>query len=222
MFRPRVAFALLLACLPSIAPAQSLSITGGTASGDCTGTSFSQAADASGRFLSAEWAAAGQFPIAINRGRVRCNIRFTVSMQTGYKLVLGGGNGNANRVAIAQLSPLRLNGATSGVLIESSIAIDNATPATGGSVANGGTMTFATITVDRAATASPSESVCSTAAKSTFQVSAVVDLASASNYVVPWPPEPYAERETASMSTYRLFYNVVPCATRSVSPTRGI
>ncbi len=221
MFRPGVMFALLFASVPSVAAAQSLSITAGSASGDCTGTSFSQAADASGRFLAADWAAAGQFPIPINRGRVRCNIRFTVTMQTGYKLVVGGGNGNANRMAIAQMAPLRLNGASSGVLIESNIAIDNGTPTAGGSVANGGTMTFAALTVDRASSAAPLESACATTAKSTFQVSSVVDLAAASNYVVPWPPEPYADRETASMSTYRLFYSVVPCATRSVNPTRG-
>ncbi len=222
MSRTGVLFVLLLACAPSVVvQAQSLSITAGTASGDCNGTSFSQAADASGKFLSAEWAGAGQFPIAINRGRVRCNIRFTVTMQTGYKLVPGGGNGNANRMAIAQVAPLRLNGAASGVLIESSISIDNGTPSAGGSVATGGTMTFAALTVDRAASSAPLESACSTTAKSTFQVSAVVEMAAASNYVVPWPPEPYAERETASVSTYRLLYNVVPCATRSVNPTRG-
>ena len=221
MSRSGVVFALLVACAPTVAQSQSLSITGGNASGDCTGTSFSQAADASGKFLSAEWASAGQFPIGINHGRVRCTIRFLVTIQTGYKLVPGGGNGNANRMAIAQVTPLRLNGAASGVLIESNIAIDNGTPTAGGSVANGGTMTFAALTVDRAASSSPLESACSTTAKSTFQVSAVVDLAAASNYVVPWPPEPYADRETASMSTYRMYYNVVPCTTRSVNPTRG-
>ncbi|MBC7844013.1 MAG: hypothetical protein H7099_16955 [Gemmatimonadaceae bacterium] len=221
MSRRGIAFIMLLAAAPCVAQGQSLSITAGSATGDCGGTSFSQAADASGKFLSAEWAGAGQFPIAINRGRVRCTIRFTVTMQTGYKLVPGGGNGNPMRLAIAQLAPLRLNGATSGALIESTVAIDNGTPTTGGSMANGGTMTFAALTVDRAATSASLESACSTTAKSTFQVNAVVDLAAASNYVVPWPPEPYAERETASISTYRLYYNVVPCATRSVNPTRG-
>lgn len=217
----RVVLAFLLAASPSIAQAQSLSLTAGSATGDCSGSSFSQAADASGRFLSAEWAGAGQFPVGINHGRVRCSVRFTVTVQTGYKFVAGGGNGNAMRMAIAQLSPLRLNGAASAVLIESSIAIDNGTPASSGSGANGGVMTFAALTVDRAASSTPLESACSTTAKSTFQVSALVELAAASNYVVPWPPEPYADRETASMSTYRLFYNVVPCATRSVNPTRG-
>ncbi len=219
--RPGVVLAMLFAGASSVAQAQSVSITAGSASGDCSGTSFSQAADASGKFLSAEWAVAGQFPIAVNRGRVRCTIRFTVAVQTGYKLVPGGGSGNANRMANAQVSPLRLNGATSAVLIESAMAIDNGMPVIASSVSSGGPMSMQILPVDRAASGPLLESVCSTTAKSTFQVSAVVDVAAASNYVVPWPPEPYAERETASMSTFRLFYNVVPCATRSVSPTRG-
>ncbi len=221
VFRPGIVLALLFVSVASIAPAQSLSITAGSASGDCTGTTFSQAADASGRFLSADWAVAGQFPIPINRGRVRCTIRFTVALQTGYKLVVGGGNGNASRLAIAQLAPLRLNGASSGVLIASNIAIDNGAPTSGGSMATGGTMTFAALPADRAASASSLESACSTTAKSTFQVSSVVDLAASSNYVVPWPPEPFAERETASVSTYRLFYTAVPCSTRSVNPAQA-
>lgn len=219
MIRRGVIVSILLAGASSLAPAQSVSITTGTASGDCNGTSFSQAADASGKFLSAEWAVAGQFPIAINRGRVRCSIRMTVTVQTGYRIVPGGGSGNANRIAIAQVSPLRLNGAASGVLIESAVSIDNGTPVTAGSVSNGGPMTMQMLPVDRAANSPPLESVCSTTAKSTFQVSSVVDLAAASNYIVPWPPEPYGARETASMASYRLFYTVVPCATRSTSPT---
>ena len=213
---------MLLAGASSLAQAQSMSLTAGNASGDCNGTSFSQGADASGKFLSIEWAGAGQFPIPINRGRVRCSIRLTVTVQTGYKLVPGGAMATPNRLAIAQVMPLRLNGATSGVLIESAIAIDNGTPATAGHVTSGGPMTSAGLLVDRSSSSPVLESACSTAAKSTFQMSAVVDMAAASNYVVPWPPEAYAERETASMSYVRLFYNVVPCATRSVSPQRGM
>lgn len=214
---PAVVLGLCLALVPSIARSQSLSLTTANASGDCTGTSFHQAADASGKYLAAEWAGAGQFPIGINRGRVRCTIRFNVTMQTGYKLVPGGGSGNANRMAIAQVPYLRLNGAASGVLIESAISIDAGVPATAAAVMNGGPTTSASLVQDRPAGSPAFESVCSTTAKSAFQITAVVDIATASNYVIPWPPEPYAQRETASMGGYRLFYTVVPCA-----PSRSV
>ena len=217
MHRPAVVLALFLALAPSAARAQSLSLTTANASGDCTGTSFHQAADASGKYLAAEWAGAGQFPIGINRGRLRCTIRFNVTMQTGYKLVPGGGSGNANRLAIVQMMPLRLNGSSSGVLAESAISIDAGGPATAAAVMNGGPTTAAGLVQDRPAGSPAFESVCSTTTKSTFQVNAVVDVAAASNYVIPWPPEPYAQRETASMAGYRLFYTVVPCA-----PSRSV
>jgi hypothetical protein len=218
VYRPGIILACFFACAPSVARAQSVSLTGGNATGDCGGTSFHQMAEASGRYLAAEWAVPGQFPIGINRGRVRCTIRFNVTVQTGYRLIAGGSGGVAERLAVAQLSTLRLNGATTGVLAESAISIDNGTPATAAAVSNGGPTTAAALLQDRAPGSQSAQSVCSTAATSTFQISAVLELAAASSYVIPWPPEPIAERETATMGGYRLFYTVVPCTTRSVAP----
>ena len=211
MLRSTVICALSLALAPSLALAQSLSITSANGSGDCTGTSFHQAADASGRYVAAEWAVAGQFPIGVNRGRARCTLRFNVAVTQGYKIVAGGGSGLANRVGIVQMTHLRLNGATSGVLVESSIALDNAAETTASAMINGGPMTGSNLNLDRPTGSTAYESACSTAAKSTFQLSAIVDAATASNYVIPWPPEPYAQRETASMGGVRLFYSVIPC-----------
>lgn len=217
MHRPGIIFALLLASLPCIARAQSLSLTTATATGDCNGTSFHQAADASGKFLAAEWAVASEFPVGINRGRVRCSIRFNVTVQAGFKIVPGGGSGNVNRIAVVQMAPLRLNGSTTGVLAESATSIDNGMPSIASALQNGGPTTMAMLGLDRAASAPSLQSACSTTVKNTFQISSVVDVAAASNYVVPWPPEPYAERETASMASVRVFYNVAPCG-RSAIP----
>ncbi len=212
MLRPTVMIALSLALVPSIAFAQSLSITSANGTGDCTGTSFHQSADASGKYVAAEWAVAGQFPIGVNRGRARCTLRFNVAVTQGYKLVAGGGSGIANRMGIAQMSYLRLNGGTTGMLVESSISIDNAAAATAATTLNGGPTTGISLNLDRPTGSAAYESACSTAAKSTFQLSAIVDAATASNYVIPWPPEPYAQRETASMGGVRLFYSVSLCA----------
>jgi hypothetical protein len=205
-----------LALAPAVAQPQSLSLSTASASGDCTGTSFHQAADASGKYVAAEWAVAGQFPIGINRGRGRCTIRLNVAVTPGFKLVPGGGNGNANRLALAQVPYLRLNGASTGVLVESTVSIDAGAGATAAATTNGGPTNGTVLSQDRPAGSPPFESVCSTASKSAFQITAVVDVAAASNYVVPWPPEPYAQRETAAMGGYRFFYTVVPCA-----PTRS-
>jgi hypothetical protein len=147
-------------------------------------------------------------------------ITYYVAVQTGHKLVPGGATGAPNRMATAQLTPMRLNGSTSRVLVESAFAVDNVPgPTASASLANNGPLTSASLGVDRPASAPSFESVCSTATKSTFILRATVDAATASNYVMPWPPEPYAERETASMGGFRLFYTVVPCApTRSAAP----
>ena len=220
MTRPRIVAVLLLALAPRIASAQSLSLTAGNASGDCAGTSFYQAADASGKFIGAGWAVASEFPVAINRGFVRCVMKMTVTVQTGYKLVPGTAAGAATRLAIAQFSPLRLNGASSHVLVETAVSVDNGTPATASGASDGGPMTGAMLALDRAATAPVVESACSNASKSTFVLTAQLDAAVASNYASPWPPEPYAERENASLGSVKLFYNVVPCSTRTAVPQR--
>ena len=222
MRRQGIVIGLLLACLPAVAQAQSLSLSSGNATGDCTGTSFHQGADASGTYLAAEWAAASHFPVGINRGRVRCTIRYTVTVTTGHKLVPGGMSGSANRIALAQLSPLRLNGASTGILVESAFTIDAGTPVNTTTTLNGGPRTSATLSLDRAVGAPAFESVCSTASKSSFQLSAVVEFATASNYVTPWPPEPYSDREQASMRGYRLFYTVVPCPTVRTAVPSGV
>jgi hypothetical protein len=221
MRRPEVVLVIALALLSSTAGAQSLSLTTANASGDCTGTSFYQAADAGGKYLAGGWAAPVQFPVGVNRGRVRCTLKFNVTMQPGFKLVPGGGYGNANRVANAQFLQFRLNGASSQALIESAISIDATGPATAMAMMNGGPATAASMALERPTGSPVFESVCSTAAKSMFQISVVLDAATASNYTIPWPPEPYGQREGASMGEYRLFYNVVPCATRSAS-TEGV
>ena len=114
-----------------------------------------------------------------------------------------------------------MNGAASGVLVESAIAIDASAPATATSVLNSGPTTGTSLLQDRPAGSPAFESACSTASKSTFQLVAVVDVAAASNYVTPWPPEPYSDRETASMGGYRLFYNVVPCGPSRSTATEG-
>lgn len=218
MFRSRIAVTLLLAVSSQVAGAQSLTLSAGTFSGDCTGTSFHQSGGPSGKYLAAEWAGASGFPTTINRGFVRCMIRLSVAVQTGYKLVTGTAVGGTTRLALAQFSPLRLNGAASHVLIETSVSIDNGAPATASAPISSGPMTSASLALDRPANATAIESVCSTATKSTFQLSAQVDAAAASNYVSPWPPEPYSERETASVQSVRLFYTVVPCSTRTAVP----
>ena len=215
----RTGVAVVLALAPSLVRAQALSLTTASASGDCTGTSFNQAADASGKFLAAEWAGAGQFPVAINRGRVRCSIRFNVTVPAGYRIVVGGGNAVATRMAIVQLSPLRLNGTTSRALAETAVSMDGGMATSATAATSNGVMTSASLAQDRSPTAPPLESACATAAKTSFVIGAVLDVATASNYVVPWPPEPYADRETASMSSVRLFYGVVSCApTRTAVP----
>ena len=200
--------------------AQSLSLTAGTFSGDGSGTSIHQAADASGKYVAAEWAVANEFPVAINRGFVRCVLRAMVTVQTGYKLVPGTAAGSVTRLAIAQFAPLRLNGAVSHVRIETAVSIDNGAPATAASNTSSGPMSGATLSLDRPADAPAIEGACSTATKSTFQLIAQVDAAAASNYVSPWPPEPYAGREVSSVGSVRLFYTVLPCTTRSAVPQR--
>ena len=220
MLRSRTFVTLLLVLAPRMAGAQTLSLTAGTYSGDCTGTSFHQASGPSGKYVAAEWAAASGFPVGINHGFVRCLIRITVTVQTGYKLVPGTAAGSVTRLALAQFAPLRLNGAASHVLVETAVSIDNGAPATASANTSGGPMTGAALTLDRPADAPAIESACSTAAKSTFQLSAQVDAAAASNYVSPWPPEPYTDREVSSVGSVRLFYTVVPCSTRTAVPQR--
>lgn len=212
MFRRGFLLALALAAAPADGRAQSISISSANAVGDCSGTSFYQSSDAGGKFVAADWAVPSQYAVGVNRGRVRCTIRFNVTVPVGHKLVPGGGSGLAHRLASAQLSPVRLNGGTTGVLVESAISIDAGGAATASALINGGPTTGASLIQDRAVGSLAVESVCSTATKSTFQLTAVLDAATASSYVVPWPPEPYAQRETASMRAYRLYYTVVPCA----------
>lgn len=222
MRRHGLVVGLLLACAPAVSQAQSVSLASANVSGDCTATSFHQGADASGKYLAAEWAVAGQFPVGVNRGRVRCTIRYTVTVPTGHKLVPGGMSGSAHRIALAQLSPLRLNGASTGILVESAFSIDVGAPVNTTATYNSGPQTGATLSLDRAVGAPAFESVCSTASKSSFQLSAALELATASNYVMPWPPEPYAEREQASVRGYRLFYTVVPCPTVRTAVPSGL
>jgi hypothetical protein len=213
VYRTGIALTLCLAAASRPVEAQALTLASANAVGDCTGTSFHQGSDASGRYLAAEWAAASQFPVPINRGRVRCTIRYSVSVPAGYRIVIGGGTSAPTRMATAQLNPLRLNGSTSGALVESALSIDAGAVTTASGSSSGGPMTSAFLTQERSASAASLESVCATATKTSFLITAVADAATASNYVVPWPPEPYAQREVASMSSYRLFYNVVACAT---------
>ena len=220
MHRSRSVVTLLLVFAPRVAGAQSVSLTAGTYSGDCAGTSFHQAADASGKYVAAEWAVANEFPVAINHGFVRCLLRVTVTVQAGYKLVPGTAAGSVARLAIVQFAPLRLNGAASHVRVETAVSIDNGAPTTAASETSGGPMTGAGLALDRPADTLGVESVCSTAAKSTFLLLAQVDAAAASNYVTPWPPEPWVDRERASLGSVRLFYTVVPCTTRSALPAR--
>lgn len=222
MTRSRLVPALLLLLAPAIARAQSLSLVAVTSSGDCSGASFHQAADASGRYIAAEWAVADGFPVAVNRGRVRCSLRMTVTVPSGYKLVVGGATGAPNRLALARFTPMRLNGASSHALVESAFALDNGSAISASSSTDGGPMTAAALGLDRANTSSPLESVCATATKTSFLLTATVDAATASNYVAPWPPEPYEERERSSMGSVRMFYSVSPCApTRTAVPSRA-
>ncbi|MCC7053261.1 MAG: hypothetical protein IT355_08315 [Gemmatimonadaceae bacterium] len=221
MPRPALLPLLVLVLAPAVARAQSLSLTGGMSSGDCSGTSYHQAADASGRYVAAEWAVASQFPVPANRGRVRCVVRFTVTVPAGHRLVLGGGSGLPARLATAQFSALRLNGTSARVLVEAGVAIDAGAASMVSGMISGGPLTFANLALEQPAGAPAPQGVCATAAKGSFQVTAAVDAATASDYVVPWPPEPYAEREVSAMGGLRLFYSVVPCpTTRSVLPAR--
>ena len=71
-------------------------------------------------------------------GFVRCLIRITVTVQTGYKLVPGTAAGSVTRLALAQFAPLRLNGAASHVLVETAVSIDNGAPATASANTSGG------------------------------------------------------------------------------------
>jgi hypothetical protein len=103
----RVLSVFIACCMPTIALAQSLTLTAASASGDCSGTSFHQSSGPPGRYLAAEWPVADQFPAPINRGRIRCTIRYTVTVPTGHRLAPGGMSGNVNRVALAQLPSLR-------------------------------------------------------------------------------------------------------------------
>jgi hypothetical protein len=207
-------FAAALLCCPLAVRAQSLSLSTASASGDCTGTSFSQMTDASGRFLSAGWAAPNQFPVGVNRGRVRCVVRWNISIPAGYKFVPGGSAGSPTRIANASFLSLRLNGASSRALVESTLSIDGRISMTSAAMMSGGPSTAGLLPLDRDAASPTGESGCATAAKTTFQIGMTVDAATASNYVIPWPPEPYAERETASMGEVRLFYTLVACTTR--------
>lgn len=217
-----VSVLLLGALAPALSQAQSLSLTTANASGDCAGTSFAQMADASGRFLTAEWAVASGFPVGVNRGRVRCTLRWNVTVQAGFKLVPGGAGGNPNRMAHAFVTPLRLNGSSSRMLVEAAIAVDAMPSSNAAASLSGGPTTSGMLMVERPAGSPTLEGACSTAAKSTFQLTAVVDAATASNYVIPWPPEPFGEREMASMGAFRMYYTVIPCATtRSVGAARA-
>ena len=218
----RTILALVLLLLPAAMRAQALSLAAATASGDCTGTSFHQSADASGKYIAAEWAVPGQFALGINRGRSRCTIRYTVTLPVGYKFQPGGMSGNANRMILGQVSHLRLSGSVTGVLVESAVSIDMGTPLTISAMANGGAMNGTNLALERPSSSPIFESACATAAKTSFQWTTVLDAAAASNYVVPWPPEPYAQREMASMAGARMFYTLVPCApTRTAVPAQG-
>ncbi len=214
MNRSCLTFAVALLCAPVMAGAQALSLSAGNAGGDCTGTSFSQMADASGRYLSAGWAAPTQFPVGVNRGRVRCVIRWTVTIPAGYKFVPGGGAGSPTRIANAFFLGLRLNGATSRALVESTLSIDATGAMKAAAMMSGGPTTGGLLPLDRDAASAVVEGSCATPTKTSFQVSLTVDAATASNYVIPWPPEPYADRETASMGEIRLFYSLAACTTR--------
>jgi hypothetical protein len=210
--RTVVALTICLAIAPHAVDAQALTVNSASGSGDCSGTSFHQGSDASGRYLAAEWAAASQFPVPINRGRVRCMIRYNVTVPAGYRIVIGVGSSAPTRMATAQLMALRLNGSTSRVLVESALAIDGGAASNASGTFTSGPMTSAVLAQDRPSGSATLESICATSTKTSFLITAVADAATASNYVVPWPPEPYAQREVASMSSYRLFYSVAACA----------
>lgn len=219
------AHVVALSVVPSFAAAQTVSLASAMATGDCTGTSFYQSSDASGKFLAADWAADNAFAVDVNHGRRRCTLKFTVTVPVGYKLTIGGGNTLPLRAATAMLSPLRLNGSVSRLLVESAISIDGSAPAGAGATLTGGTFTSpATLSQDRPTGSPAFESACATASKTTFQVSAVVEAAAASNYVVPWPPEAYADREAAGVRMYRLFYGTASCAPapRSVGASESV
>lgn len=214
MNRSCLMFAAALLCGPVTVHAQALSLTAANASGDCTSASFSQQADASGRFLSAGWAAPSQFPVGVNRGRVRCVIRWTISIPAGYKFVPGGGAGSPVRIANTSFLSLRLNGASSRALVESTLSVDGTGSMKAAAMMSGGPTTAGLLTLDRDTATPLVESICATPTKTSFQIGMTVDAATASNYVMPWPPEPYADRETASMGEVRLFYTLAACTTR--------
>jgi len=214
VYRSGLLFAVTLLWSPVAVRAQTLSLTTANATGDCAGTSFSQMADASGRFLSAGWASPNQFPVGVNRGRARCVVRWNITIPAGYKFVPGGGAGSPTRLANASFLGLRLNGASSRALVESTLSIDGRVSMMAAAMMSGGPSTASMLPLDRAAASPTVESACATPTKTTFQITMTVDVATASDYVIPWPPEPYAEREAAAMGEVRLFYTLAACTTR--------
>ena len=211
--------ALLCALAPSLVGAQALSLTGVTSSGDCAPASFHQSSGPSGKYIAAEWAAASGFPVPINRGRVRCVLRMTVAVPVGHKVVVGSATAAPTLMAVTQFSPLQLRGAASRALVSAALSVDTGTPVTGTAMAASGPMTTAGVNLDRPPASAAPEGVCATAAKSSFIITAAVDAATASDYVVPWPPEPYEQREVASLGSVRLFYAVVPCPPTRTAPS---
>lgn len=150
-----------------------------------------------------------KFAVLPNQGRVQCTAQLTVNVPAHTQFTLADYKQNyAPPVALQSGQAMfsgRLNGTASKALVDFSWTIPAAPPVTlnrphnyaGGSVVwNNAVGDF----VFPANTVLPF-SACSSQ-PTTQTISLMIDLAAASNYVIPWPPQPFEQNE-------RLFLNAI-------------
>lgn len=150
-----------------------------------------------------------KFSVLPNQGRIQCTAQVLVKVPAGFQFTLGDYKQNYAPPVPLQAGQAmfsgRLNGTASKALVDFSWTIPATPPVTlnrshnyaGGSVVwNNSLGDF----VFPANTVLPF-SACSSQA-TTQTIALTIDLAAASNYVLPWPPPPFAQSE-------RLFLNAI-------------
>ena len=152
-----------------------------------------------------------KFAVGPNQGRIQCTAQIQVSVPAGYQFTFADyKQNNSPSVPLQSAQAMfsgRLAGTTSKALVDLSWTIPAATPVTlnraytysGGNVVwPGGTLgdfVFPT------GTTFPFSACASQT--TTRTVSVTIDLAAASNYVLPWPPPPFGQNEKFSLNAIR-------------------
>lgn len=152
-----------------------------------------------------------KFGVLPNQGRAQCTAQLLVTVPAHTQFTLADYKQNYAPPVPLQAGQAmftgRLNGSTSKALVDFSWAIPAAPPVTlnraynytGGSVGWNNTLGDFVLPAN---TVLPF-SACSSQA-TTQTIALTIDLAAASNYVIPWPPQPFAQNERLMLNAIRI------------------